>query len=256
MVVSASTSVCSYKCYGEILTIERNLITLSKSLDLEMASKAKEMRAKFDKYWDGTRNINRMLMVASVFDPTKKMQFTKMCFEKLYSNETADCKEMYQSLLNVINSLFTEYSIRLKVERHVPSSQTSQSNQASSSSGNDNIERMDLVDDDLGYERMDFAYKEMVDEIVVEDSKDELEIYLKEKVENPKLMNGVEYDVLSWWKVNSGRFPVLSEIARDVLAMQVLSVASESAFSTSKRVLEPSRSCLTHYMIEVLMCTE
>lgn len=38
--------------------------------------------------------------------------------------------------------------------------------------------------------------------------------------------------------------------------MQVSSVASESAFSTSGRVLDPSRSCLTHYMIEVLMCTE
>lgn len=34
------------------------------------------------------------------------------------------------------------------------------------------------------------------------------------------------------------------------------SVALESAFSTSGRVLDPSRRCLTHYMIEVLMCTE
>ncbi|KAL0643686.1 hypothetical protein Bca4012_041976 [Brassica carinata] len=38
--------------------------------------------------------------------------------------------------------------------------------------------------------------------------------------------------------------------------MQVSSVASESAFSTSGRILEPYRSCLTHYLIEVLMCSE
>uniref|UniRef100_A0A0D2ZXE4 HAT C-terminal dimerisation domain-containing protein n=1 Tax=Brassica oleracea var. oleracea TaxID=109376 RepID=A0A0D2ZXE4_BRAOL len=38
--------------------------------------------------------------------------------------------------------------------------------------------------------------------------------------------------------------------------MQVSSVASESVFSTSNRILDLSRSCLTHYMIEVLMCTE
>lgn len=38
--------------------------------------------------------------------------------------------------------------------------------------------------------------------------------------------------------------------------MQVSSVASESAFSTSGRIIEPHRSCLTHYMAEVLMCTE
>ncbi|CAN6978110.1 unnamed protein product [Brassica oleracea var. botrytis] len=38
--------------------------------------------------------------------------------------------------------------------------------------------------------------------------------------------------------------------------MQVSSVASESAFSTSGRLIDPHRSCLTHYMVEVLMCTE
>ncbi|CAN6998653.1 unnamed protein product [Brassica oleracea var. botrytis] len=37
--------------------------------------------------------------------------------------------------------------------------------------------------------------------------------------------------------------------------MQVSSVASEYAFSTSNRILDPSRNCLTHYMIELLMCT-
>lgn len=88
------------------------------------------------------------------------------------------------------------------------------------------------------------------------DKRDELDIYLKEAVENPDLMLGMEYDVLSFWKRNSTKFPVLSLIAKDVLALQVSSVASESAFSTSGRLIDPSRSCLTHYMIEVLMCTE
>ncbi|WZZ33571.1 hypothetical protein YC2023_016972 [Brassica napus] len=45
-------------------------------------------------------------------------------------------------------------------------------------------------------------------------------------------------------------------MAKDVLAIQVSSIASESAFSTSNRILDPSRSCLTHYMIELLMCTK
>ncbi|KAL0712018.1 hypothetical protein Bca4012_018996 [Brassica carinata] len=44
-------------------------------------------------------------------------------------------------------------------------------------------------------------------------------------------------------------------MARDLLAMKVSSMASESDFSTSGRIVE-FRSCLTHYMIEVLMCTE
>ena len=49
---------------------------------------------------------------------------------------------------------------------------------------------------------------------------------------------------------------MLAEMVRDLLAMQVSSVASESAYSTSGRILEQYRSCLTHYLIEVLMCSE
>lgn len=75
-------------------------------------------------------------------------------------------------------------------------------------------------------------------------------------MEKPNLMKDSDYDVLSWWKRNSPKYPILSLVAKDILAVQVSSVASESAFSTSGRVLDPSRSCLTHYMIEVLMCTE
>lgn len=63
--------------------------------------------------------------------------------------------------------------------------------------------------------------------------------------------------MLSWWKVNRGKYLVQSLIAIDILAMQLSSVTSESAFSTSDRVLDPYRSCLTHYIIiEMLMCTE
>ncbi|KAE8714815.1 hypothetical protein F3Y22_tig00110187pilonHSYRG00079 [Hibiscus syriacus] len=38
-----------------------------------------------------------------------------------------------------------------------------------------------------------------------------------------------EFDILSWWKVNSPRFPVLSNMAKDVLAIPLSTVASESA---------------------------
>lgn len=115
---------------------------------------------------------------------------------------------------------------------------------------------MDLVEDGLGYKRINQKYKKKLSETRVRNKRDELDIYLKEAVENPDLMLGVEYDVLSFWKRNSTKFPVPPLIAKVVLALQVSYVASESAFSTSGRLLEPSRSCLTHYMLEVLMCTE
>nr|QBG82645.1 zinc finger BED domain-containing protein RICESLEEPER-2-like [Papaver somniferum] len=58
------------------------------------------------------------------------------------------------------------------------------------------------------------------------------------------------FDILGWWKANEKRYPVLSCIARDVLAVPVSTVASESAFSLGKRVLSDYRSSLTPQMLE------
>ena len=45
-------------------------------------------------------------------------------------------------------------------------------------------------------------------------------------------------------------------MARDVLAIPVSTVASESAFSTEERVLDPFRSSLTPKLVEYLICTQ
>lgn len=45
-------------------------------------------------------------------------------------------------------------------------------------------------------------------------------------------------------------------MARDVLSIPVTSVASESAFSTAGRVLDPFRSSLTPNIVEALVCTQ
>ncbi|XP_074331437.1 uncharacterized protein LOC141668447 isoform X2 [Apium graveolens] len=49
------------------------------------------------------------------------------------------------------------------------------------------------------------------------------------------------------------RFPVLCQMARDILAFPINTVASESAFSTGGRVLNDFRSSLTPKMVEGLI---
>ena len=56
--------------------------------------------------------------------------------------------------------------------------------------------------------------------------KNDLERYLADENVNPKVEN---FDILTWWKINSSKFTVLSKIARDVLIVPVSTVASESA---------------------------
>lgn len=64
------------------------------------------------------------------------------------------------------------------------------------------------------------------------------------------------FDILSWWKTNANRYPVLSILARDVLAIQASTVASESAFSAGGRVVDSFRSRLDPEMVEALICTK
>ncbi|XP_045811027.1 zinc finger BED domain-containing protein RICESLEEPER 3-like isoform X1 [Trifolium pratense] len=65
-----------------------------------------------------------------------------------------------------------------------------------------------------------------------------------------------DLDVLIWWKDNCTRYPVLARIAREVLAIPVSTVASESAFSTGGRVLDAYRSSLSAITVEPLICTQ
>ena len=83
--------------------------------------------------------------------------------------------------------------------------------------------------------------------------KNDLEKYLLDENVNPM---GENFDILAWWKVNSDKFKVLSQIARDVLAVPVSTVASESAFSTGGRILDPFRSSLSAKMVEALVCAQ
>jgi hypothetical protein len=52
-------------------------------------------------------------------------------------------------------------------------------------------------------------------------------------------------DLCNWWKGSARSLPVLTAMARDFLAIQVSSVASESCFSMAKRVLDEKRNRMT-----------
>ncbi|CAH9074145.1 unnamed protein product, partial [Cuscuta epithymum] len=64
------------------------------------------------------------------------------------------------------------------------------------------------------------------------------------------------FDVLGWWKSASVKYPILALIAKDVLVVQVSTVASESAFSTGGRIIDSFRSSLTPTSVEALICMQ
>ncbi|GAB4844387.1 hypothetical protein Ancab_040093 [Ancistrocladus abbreviatus] len=96
-------------------------------------------------------------------------------------------------------------------------------------------------------------FKNYKAEIASEDHKTELDRYLEVGTERQDDEN---FDILMFWKNSVHRYPILSLMAHDVLAIPISTVASESAFSTGGRVLDPFRSSLTPIIVEALICAQ
>ncbi|KAL2924290.1 putative AC transposase, partial [Bienertia sinuspersici] len=66
--------------------------------------------------------------------------------------------------------------------------------------------------------------------------KSQLDLYLEEK----NIDHNVKLDVLLWWKNHGApRHPQLAALARDILAIPISSIPSESAFSMGKKLINP-----------------
>ncbi|KAL0315281.1 UNVERIFIED_CONTAM: Zinc finger BED domain-containing protein RICESLEEPER 2 [Sesamum calycinum] len=83
--------------------------------------------------------------------------------------------------------------------------------------------------------------------------KSELDSYQNEKIETDE---SPSFSITEWWKLHTPRFPILARLARDVLAMPISTVASESAFSTGGRIINDFRASLTPKIAQALICCQ
>ncbi|XP_071702559.1 zinc finger BED domain-containing protein RICESLEEPER 2 isoform X2 [Rutidosis leptorrhynchoides] len=79
-------------------------------------------------------------------------------------------------------------------------------------------------------------------------STDELTQYLSEPTAP------IFTDVLEWWKVNSTRYPRLSIMARDFLAVQATSIEPEDLFCSKGDEVDRSKQSLPHSSIRETLC--
>ncbi|XP_012573535.1 putative AC transposase isoform X2 [Cicer arietinum] len=61
-------------------------------------------------------------------------------------------------------------------------------------------------------------------------------------------------DVLEWWKINSARYPRLSVMARDFLAVQATSVVPEELFCGKGDEIDKQRFCMQHDSTQAILC--
>ncbi|KAG6469549.1 hypothetical protein ZIOFF_070478 [Zingiber officinale] len=87
---------------------------------------------------------------------------------------------------------------------------------------------------------------------MVQPEKSELDVYLEEGCHRHNPNDA--FDALGWWKLNTYKFPVLSTLARDILAIPISIVASEATFSAGGRVIDKYHASLAPTTVEMLMC--
>ncbi|KAM6574915.1 hypothetical protein CsatA_023242 [Cannabis sativa] len=193
---------------------------------------ATQMMSKFQKYW---REIHGLMCVAVVLDPRYKFMLLEYYFPVIYGDEQyvteiAKVRELCCELLQEYGSKFPHLRERRVQEENVSTSSSTR--------------RLDALSNFDRFVRASYRVKNM---------KSELDLYLEENL-IPRTKES--FDICNYWKVTGLKYPLLSMIAKDVFAVPVSTVASESTFSTGGRHVSSHRSRLHPSTLEALVCTQ
>jgi hypothetical protein len=262
--VSSSLNVTCNKFFHDIGEVHLLIQSWMSSTDPLRALMGKRMKEKFDKYWGlwhtnkeqeeieqqnasekgrgkgkakEKENINLLIFVAAVMDPRYKLSlYTKLTVEEIFGEERGQL--VWAAIKSCVRELFEEYR-----QIYAPHEVQTEGNDHNESSGG----KQGMLDEKIA-KRMRLELESDSSNT----SKSELDKYLSEDTEDREK----KLDILVWWKDNANRLPILAQLARNVLAMPISTVASESAFSTSGRILDDFHTSLTPFMVEALVCAQ
>ncbi|XP_077248521.1 zinc finger BED domain-containing protein RICESLEEPER 1-like [Tasmannia lanceolata] len=216
--------------FPELWKILAQLTQQSINPDTLISTIAKRMQQKFDKYW---KDSCLLLATAVVMDPRFKMKLVEYCFSKIYGNDAhIHIKIVHEGIHDLYNEFVNYPNLACMTQDLVDNVKV----EIVHLDGTDGLQEYDLfVQEQATCRRM----------------MSELDQYLDE----PVFPRNLGFDILGWWKLNTHKYPTLSKMARDILAIPVSTVASESIFSNG-RVLDQYRSSLLPETIEALICTQ
>ncbi|XP_066391517.1 zinc finger BED domain-containing protein RICESLEEPER 2 [Miscanthus floridulus] len=210
--------------------------------DPTFSSIAKDMHERFDKYW---KDCSLVLAIAVVMDPRFKMKLVEFSYSKIYGAEAAK----YVKVVNdAVHELYKEY-----VAQPLPLT-PAYVEQGEGNNGPANANNSQGPPASTGDGLLDFdMYLSEIQSS--QPSKSELEQYLDESL-TPRIQ---EFDILNWWKLNTVKFPTLSKMARDILAIPMSMVSSGSSIfsaGTGSHMLDDYRSSLRPEIVEALVCAK
>lgn len=192
------------------------LLEVTKERDNFMSAMVKDIKVKFDKYW---AECSPILACAAVLDPRYKLNLVRYCFRKVYGE--ADSAQHIDRVAALLHRLLAEY----------------EKSYCSSLDGTNVVEY--------------HAKDDLFDDYTPQEQTSELGWYL----ESPTMDLNTDLNILEFWSSMSKCYPDLANMARDILAVPISTVASKSAFNTQEKILNPRRgSTLSPDLLEMLVC--
>jgi hypothetical protein len=207
-------------------------------------STRESMKSKYNKYWGDLDKVNKYFFLAIIIDPRHKLDKVRDFFEVICRTDE-DVEKNIQSVKNVLSRLYTIYNVRVPIL--ISQSEGTSNVVGTNTSTNDLSSCTDL--EELLLEKSRIRQAKLNDFI-----SNDLDRYLTDKIE---IVQSEFFNILMWWKViGAPKYPTLALLARDILAIPVSTISSESCFSTSGRVIDSYRSSLSPKMVEALICTQ
>ncbi|XP_016467067.2 zinc finger BED domain-containing protein RICESLEEPER 2-like [Nicotiana tabacum] len=245
--ISGSRYVTSNIHFLEICAVAVYLKQLIANKDTVLSEIVKKMKKKFNKYWGDPGKMNKIIFISCILDPRYKLETVGYALVMIFDEDPG--ATILAEVKKYMTSLFSEYvkssskGVVLASSSDYSSLDTSTFGLSDSQVSTQNTGLLESLMQDIK------KYKSGSGGV---DTKIKLDKYFGEETED----DTKEFDVLLWWKLNSARFPVLAEMARDVLPVPVSSVASECAFSTGECLLDSFRSSLTPKLVQALVCLQ
>ncbi|CAN1300178.1 Putative AC transposase [Linum perenne] len=256
--VSGTAYVTSHLFFKEMCDLLDTISGFEMNLEEDIRAMGARMKKKIGKYWSEecelNPRLNKILYIAAILDPRQKMKHIEKCLKKVYGVDRA--MDLVKEVKDTLYEMFDAYKKMLTQTPTTTSNSTSRTNASDLNSyANDQLQSVvrgscstllvDSVDEDEESETSD------------------LDLYFAEKQfkEPNRKDNGNsvvdKFDILGWWSSHHGmRFPILSEMARDILTIPISTVASESAFSIGGCVLNDFRTSLSPQVVEAVICCE
>ncbi|KAG7577585.1 Ribonuclease H-like superfamily, partial [Arabidopsis thaliana x Arabidopsis arenosa] len=228
--------------------------------------KANEILERFDKYWN---DMFLVLATASVLDPRFKMKYLELYCSKKEVNDEGSKAE---TVLDYLHNLYAHYAapdippatecLDTTVDSIFYSSEEEEEKESEEEESDEECGEEEGEDEEqkVKEEKKPGAYESfaLFQEFLKfegssrEFGESELDSYLKEPVRKWNK----DFKALKWWKEESQNYPILSQVARDILSIPISRATSYDAYVADRRECPKFVASMKAELVNAMMCSK